>query len=87
MKLKIKQDFILGKAQDKGKVMLYTLLDSNLNKFSAIGEKAEGLKEMSKVTVEMDVNMKSERYELKDGKIEFINTANVFITSVIPVGE
>jgi hypothetical protein len=76
--------YILAKAEDKGKVMLYTLLEvGTFNKTVAIGNKSEeAIPEMSEVLVKIDITLENHRLELKDGSTKFLDVANKFIDYV-----
>lgn len=82
-KYSISKDFILAKAEDKGSVTLFTLLDSgNFKPIVAVGNKVEGIELMSKVTAKIDITIESKRLELKDGKVEFLEVARKFVDKV-----
>jgi hypothetical protein len=82
MKINVKKELTLGKAEEKEKVTVYTLLDEKFNKFVAVGNKGENLESMTKVLVDMDVTLGTKRVEKKNGEVEFINTSNTFINEV-----
>jgi len=89
MKFTVKEKFLLGKAEDKGSVMLYTLLSlPNFDKVVAIGNKIEGLKERETVYVTLDITTKSERLQIKgEDSARFIETARIYVSDVEKTGE
>lgn len=89
MKFTVKQKCMLGKAEDKGSVMLYTLLSlPSLDKIVAIGKKVEGLAERSTVEVELELTTKSERLLIQgEEKARFIETVRIYVSDIKKVGE
>lgn len=84
MKFKVTEKYMLAKAEDKGKVTLYTLLElPSFNKIVGVGNKPEKeLQERATVEATLSVNTKSERLKLDGGEVKFVETANVFIEEV-----
>lgn len=84
----IQKEYLIAKAEDKGKVMLYTLLDvGTFNKTVAIGNKNEGIKEMKKARIKLDITIENQRIELKDGSVKFIDIASKFVDTVEMIEE
>lgn len=82
------KEYLVAKTENKGKVMLYTLLEvGTFNKMVAIGNITEGLKEMDKVTVKIDITIENKRLELKNGDVKFTDVASKFIDKVEKVKE
>ncbi|AYV69392.1 hypothetical protein C2I06_22495 [Niallia circulans] len=88
MKFSIQQRYILARIEEKGKVNLYTLLDSKrYEKMVLIGNKVDGVKTWDLVDAEIDLTLKVERIETLEGKTIFVNIANSFLRNLQKVGE
>lgn len=84
----IEKECLVAKAEPKGKVMLYTLLDvGTFNKSVMIGNPTEGLREMERVIVKFDITLENQRLELKNGEVKFVELASKFINEVRKEGE
>ncbi|QIZ40512.1 hypothetical protein BHV55_01950 [Bacillus sp. RZ2MS9] len=83
MKFTIQGRYVVAKVEEKGKVNLYTLLDSNrFEKMVLIGNKVEGINNLDLIEAGIDLTIKAERIETAEGKTVFINTANSFLRSI-----
>jgi len=89
MKFTVTDKYMLAKAENKGSVTLYTLLDlGNFNKLTTVGNHPEKeIPERSTVEATIDVTTKNERFKLEGGEIKFVETANLFISQVVPADE
>jgi len=80
--------FVLAKAEEKGKVNLYTLLDGKrYEKMVLIGTKITGIEPWDLVDVEIDLTIKSERIETIDGKIMYLDVVQSFLKNMKKVGK
>lgn len=83
MKFTIQGRYMLASIEEKGRVNLYTLLDSKrYEKTVLIGNKIEGVNAWELVDAEIDLAVKAERIETIEGKTLFINTTNLFLKSL-----
>ena len=78
------KEYLIAKAEPKGSVTLYTLLDmGTFNKTVAIGNPVEGIEEMAKAKVKIDITIENKRLELKDNSVKFLDVANKFISEIL----
>ncbi|EEM91481.1 hypothetical protein BK749_01600 [Bacillus thuringiensis serovar vazensis] len=80
MKFIIQGRYVVAKIEEKGKVDLYTLIDSKrYDKMVIIGNKVKDVKVWDSVDAEIDLRIIPERIETIDGKTVFVNAANSFL--------
>ncbi|RYI24972.1 hypothetical protein EVU96_25275 [Bacillus infantis] len=84
MKFTIKKKFMLAKIDEKEKVNLYTLLDTDtFEKFTSIGTKVlKNIEERTIVEAEVTIRTSPENFILKSGETKWVETCNTFITEL-----
>lgn len=83
MRFTVKKKFLVAKIDEKTKVNLYTLLDTdNFDKFIAVGTKETDVVEKDTAEVEISVSLTNERFVLSNGETRFLDVANKFVSSI-----